>query len=397
MGSCTRSIRYCRYRNMSLIASPGEPVETEYDFFICHAGEDKEEYVRPLAHALQDRGLRVWYDEFALRPGDSLRRSIDNGLRSSKIAVVVLSPAFFGKKWPEHELDGIAQHYDEGNLIPIWHGVDHRTVEMYSPSLADKVAIRSELGIQSAADKLEAQLNGKSGAAREKELRIATVALSLEDAAITSQRAHELVQTVRRGQATMVIALACAPLGEVLRPAEFGDPDLRRRLLQAATFGDHAIFDHESGARHRLDGDAILLEQPQHLLRCDVFGSVLLAIPAVPRPASSMSGLPSLVREDVEERLENGLLLEADLLDIVDPSGRWTDASIWGALIDCQHLGWRTREEAQRNPNRLALNTRAGDAMAASRPQRLPRADLRPRAHELAEDLTELFGRQLTR
>src|SRR4051812_31352652 len=47
----------------------------EYDVFISHAREDKEDFVRPLAAALEARHLRPWYDEFTLRPGDSLRRS----------------------------------------------------------------------------------------------------------------------------------------------------------------------------------------------------------------------------------------------------------------------------------------------------------------------------------
>jgi hypothetical protein len=52
----------------------------EYDVFISHASEDKEGIVRPLANALKNEGLRVWYDEFELKIGDSLRRKIDRGL-----------------------------------------------------------------------------------------------------------------------------------------------------------------------------------------------------------------------------------------------------------------------------------------------------------------------------
>lgn len=43
----------------------------EYDVFISHASEDKDSVVRPLAHALSASGLKVWYDEFELRIGDS--------------------------------------------------------------------------------------------------------------------------------------------------------------------------------------------------------------------------------------------------------------------------------------------------------------------------------------
>ena len=71
--------------------------ETSYDFFIAHASEDKEDFVRPLAKALRSKGARVCYDEFSLRVGDSLRRSIDRGLAKSRFGVVILSAALLQK------------------------------------------------------------------------------------------------------------------------------------------------------------------------------------------------------------------------------------------------------------------------------------------------------------
>ncbi len=71
-----------------------------FDVFISHASEGKAEVVRPLAHALRERDLQVWYDEFELRIGDSLRRTIDRGLVACRFGVVVLSPSFFAKGWP---------------------------------------------------------------------------------------------------------------------------------------------------------------------------------------------------------------------------------------------------------------------------------------------------------
>lgn len=114
----------------------------EYDVFISHASEDKDVVVRPLAHALQDAGLRVWYDEFELKIGDSLRRKIDRGLASSHFGVVVLSKPFFDKGWTNYELDGLVTRTVTGEqiLLPIWHGVTKQEVISYSPSLADKVA-----------------------------------------------------------------------------------------------------------------------------------------------------------------------------------------------------------------------------------------------------------------
>jgi hypothetical protein len=77
------------------------------DLFICHASEDKESVARPLAEALAQAGLKVWYDEFILTLGDSLRRKIDQGLDQSRYGVVILSPNFLAKQWPQRELDGL--------------------------------------------------------------------------------------------------------------------------------------------------------------------------------------------------------------------------------------------------------------------------------------------------
>ena len=113
-----------------------------YDVFISHATEDKDDIVRPLATSLLSRGLKVWYDEFELRIGDSLRRKIDAGVARSRFGVVVLSPSFFMKNWPQYELDGLVTREMTGEqvILPLWHKISKRQVIEYSPSLADKVA-----------------------------------------------------------------------------------------------------------------------------------------------------------------------------------------------------------------------------------------------------------------
>jgi len=116
--------------------------QREFDVFISHASEDKDDVVRPLSHALKSGGLKVWYDEFELRIGDSLRRKIDQGLARSRFGVVVLSRAFFQKGWTNYELDGIVTKAVTGEqiILPIWHNISKAEVIEYSPSLADKLA-----------------------------------------------------------------------------------------------------------------------------------------------------------------------------------------------------------------------------------------------------------------
>jgi Domain of unknown function (DUF1883)/TIR domain len=118
------------------------PNSQVHDVFISHASEDKDEIVRPLANALINEGLDVWYAEFTLRIGDSLRQKIDRGLASSRVGLVVLSSSFIAKGWTNYELDGIVTRTVSGEqiLLPIWHNISKQQVINFSPSLADKVA-----------------------------------------------------------------------------------------------------------------------------------------------------------------------------------------------------------------------------------------------------------------
>lgn len=131
--------------------SNGGP-EIIYDFFICHASEDKDEIVRELAGRLKAEGVEVWYDEFTLKVGDRLRREIDRGLRASKFGIVVISVHFFAKEWPQKELDGLFS-LDTGEkslILPIWHRITKDQVRQHSPMLAGIVALNT--GIHSIDD-----------------------------------------------------------------------------------------------------------------------------------------------------------------------------------------------------------------------------------------------------
>ena len=138
----------------------------EWDVFICHASEDKELAVEPLANALRDGGLKVWYDRWELDIGDSLRRKIDEGLSLSRYGIVVLSRAFLRKKpWTELELDGLVQREIAGQkvILPVWHGIAHADVARYSPPLADKVAGSTDHGIEQLAERLIRAMKSVSG------------------------------------------------------------------------------------------------------------------------------------------------------------------------------------------------------------------------------------------
>ena len=124
----------------------------KWDAFISYASEDKL-FVEPLEEELRKHDLRIWLDSLTLSVGDSLRRSIDEGLAKSRFGIVILSPAFFAKQWPQHELDGLVALEMEGRsvILPVWHELEKSDLLRFSPTLADKVAAKSKDGLMAVA------------------------------------------------------------------------------------------------------------------------------------------------------------------------------------------------------------------------------------------------------
>jgi hypothetical protein len=149
------------------LAQPAAPPPTvplvpaiRFDVFISHASEDKDDFVRNLAAELTRLGLRVWYDEWTLQIGDSLRQKIDEGLATSEYGVVVLSRSFFAKNWPRAELDGLFAREMQGRkvILPIWHNVTQQDVLQFSPMLAGKLAAPTDEGVVVVAQKIFAAI-----------------------------------------------------------------------------------------------------------------------------------------------------------------------------------------------------------------------------------------------
>lgn len=126
----------------------------EAEVFISHASEDKIDVAEPLYQMLTSMGYRVWYDRTALKLGDSLNTCISQALSKCRYGVVILSPDFFRKNWPQSELDGLMARQNASGkvIIPVWHRVDRDEVLKYSPILADKVAAHTSHGLDSVRD-----------------------------------------------------------------------------------------------------------------------------------------------------------------------------------------------------------------------------------------------------
>jgi len=78
------------------------PDQFQYDVFLNHSAKDKSA-VRPLVERLRKDGLKVWFGEWELKPGDHLQKKIDDGLENFRVLVLSMSANAFGSNWAQLE------------------------------------------------------------------------------------------------------------------------------------------------------------------------------------------------------------------------------------------------------------------------------------------------------
>ncbi|MFH1110560.1 MAG: toll/interleukin-1 receptor domain-containing protein [Planctomycetota bacterium] len=118
--------------------------------FICHDSRDKDAVARPIAIGLSKLACTVWFDEYSLNVGDSLRQSIEKGLKECRKCVLVISPQFISNAgWTKVEFDTIftREILEKKNfLLPVWYEVTKEAVSHYCPSLLNRLGIDWSLG-----------------------------------------------------------------------------------------------------------------------------------------------------------------------------------------------------------------------------------------------------------
>jgi hypothetical protein len=131
--------------------------------FISHDTRDQESIARPIATRLQSMGCPVWYSEFSLTVGESLREGIERGLKICKQCILILSPNFLSKGgWTKREYQSMfTRELIEGRnlILPIWVGVTEKEIFEYSPVLAERVALDWKLGEEKVCRQLFVKLN----------------------------------------------------------------------------------------------------------------------------------------------------------------------------------------------------------------------------------------------
>jgi len=99
----------------------------ERDVFLCHASEDKDGIVNPLAAALTIAGISYFLDSKEILWGDSVTNVINRALVQAKFVIVVISERSLAKHWPQKEMNAaLAREISEGKtrVLPLIVGRD---------------------------------------------------------------------------------------------------------------------------------------------------------------------------------------------------------------------------------------------------------------------------------
>ena len=66
-----------------------------YNVLLSHSAKDKA-MVRAVAERLREDALKVWFEEWVVKPGDSIPAKVEEGLEHSRVLVLCMSANAFG-------------------------------------------------------------------------------------------------------------------------------------------------------------------------------------------------------------------------------------------------------------------------------------------------------------
>jgi hypothetical protein len=109
------------------------------DIFLCHAWDDRKGAAKELHDQLELLGVSVWFSEKDVLLGTPLLREIDRGLASSRIGIVLVTPALLGRLRAEGIADKeLSALLAREQLVPVLHNTTYEALREVSPLLGSR-------------------------------------------------------------------------------------------------------------------------------------------------------------------------------------------------------------------------------------------------------------------
>jgi len=121
-------------RNEDILAEPlglaAENREEEYDAFLCYNSIDKLD-VRQFNKTLVEAGIRTWFDEIELAPGEVWQQKLEGQIESIRCCLVIVGANGRGP-WQEMELNGFISEFARRGcrIIPVIIGAVDDTPQL---------------------------------------------------------------------------------------------------------------------------------------------------------------------------------------------------------------------------------------------------------------------------
>lgn len=121
-------------RNAALIRTQA------HDVFLCHAWPDRQTDAKDMYDLLVEEEVSVWFSEVTLRAGTDMRVAIDRGLVSSRIGIVLVTPAMLEKLNSDRSIasNELSALLRRNLLVPVMNGVTFEELDQVSPTLASR-------------------------------------------------------------------------------------------------------------------------------------------------------------------------------------------------------------------------------------------------------------------
>ena len=118
-----------------------------FDLFVSYSHHNKIELAIPIVNELLKKGVKVWFDKFEIRTGDSITDKINEGLRDARYGLILISPYYIKSNWARQELNAFFKKQitlQQKFILPIWYEISIADMFNYFPLLSDYRAIRIE-------------------------------------------------------------------------------------------------------------------------------------------------------------------------------------------------------------------------------------------------------------
>ncbi|GLY30441.1 toll/interleukin-1 receptor domain-containing protein [Kineosporia sp. NBRC 101731] len=112
----------------------------EHDVFLCHAWPDRQAAAKDAYNLLVGKNVSVWFSEVSLRPGTDMRVAIEKGLVTSRMGIVLVTPAMLDKLRTDRSIANaeLSALLRRNLLVPVLHGVMFEDLDQVSPMLASR-------------------------------------------------------------------------------------------------------------------------------------------------------------------------------------------------------------------------------------------------------------------